>query len=43
MPSVLLNNGSALNVFSLDTSDVLGCLSNDFRPSSHTVRAYDGT
>ena len=41
--SVLLDNGSALNVCPLVTVIALGFSSTDFRPSSQTVRAYDGT
>ena len=41
--SVLLDNGSALNVYLLVTAIVLGFSSTDFRPSLQTVRAYDGT
>ena len=43
VPSVLLDNGSVLNVCSLVTTIALGFLSTDFWPSSQTVRAYDGT
>ena len=41
--SVLLDNGSALNVCPLVTTIVLGFSSTDFGPSSQTVRAYDRT
>ena len=43
MPSVLLDNGSALNVFPLVTAIALGFSPSDFGPSIQTVRAYDGT
>ena len=43
VPSVLLDNGSALNVCLLVTAIALGFLPSDFGPSAHTVRAYDGT
>ena len=43
VPSVLLDNGSALNVCPLVTSIALGFSPTDFGPSSQTVRAYDGT
>ena len=41
--SVLLDNGSALNICPLVTAIALEFLPTDFRPSSQTVRAYDGT
>ena len=41
--SVLLDNGSALNVCPLVIAIALGFSLNDFRPSSQTFRAYDGT
>ena len=43
MPSVLLDNGSAMNVYLLVTAITLRFLSTNFRPSSQTVKAYDGT
>ena len=43
VPSVLLDNGSALNVCPLVTAIALGFSSSYFRPSTQTVRAYDGT
>ena len=43
VPSVLLDNDSALNVCPLVTAIALGFLSTNFGPSSQTVRAYDGT
>ena len=43
VPSVLLDNGSALNVCPLVTTIALGFSPSDFRPSTQTVRAYDGT
>ncbi|KAL6322793.1 hypothetical protein AAG906_019062 [Vitis piasezkii] len=41
--SVLLDNGSALNVCPLVTAIALGFSPGDFGPSTQTVRAYDGT
>ena len=41
--SVLLDNGSALNVYPLVTAIALGFSPSNFRPSIQTVRAYDGT
>ena len=41
--SVLLDNGSALHVCLLVTAIALGFSPADFRASTHTVRAYDGT
>ncbi|RVW92617.1 Retrovirus-related Pol polyprotein from transposon opus [Vitis vinifera] len=43
VPSVRLDNGSALNVCPLVTAIALGFLPADFRASSQIVRAYDGT
>ena len=43
MPSVLLDNGSTLNVCPLVTVIALGFSPDDFGPSTQTVRAYDGT
>ena len=43
VPSVLLDNGSALNVCPLVTTIALGFSPTDFGPSSQTARAYDGT
>ena len=43
MPSVLLDNGFALNVCPLVTAIALGFSPDDFGPSTQTVRAYDGT
>ncbi|RVW83873.1 hypothetical protein CK203_042097 [Vitis vinifera] len=42
-PSVLLDNGSALNVCPLATAIALGYAPSDFSPSTQTVRAYDST
>ena len=42
MPSVLLDNGSALNVCPLVTTIAFGFSSNNFRPSSQTVITYNG-
>ena len=41
--SVLLKNGSALNVCPLVTAIALGFSPSDFGPSTQTVRAYDRT
>ncbi|RVW84684.1 Transposon Tf2-2 polyprotein [Vitis vinifera] len=41
--SVLLDNGSALNICPLVTAIALGFSQADFRASTQTVRAYDGT
>ncbi|RVW69501.1 Retrovirus-related Pol polyprotein from transposon 17.6 [Vitis vinifera] len=43
VPSVLLDNGSALNVCLLATAIALGFASSDFGLSTQTVRAYDST
>ena len=43
MLSVLLDNGSALNVCPIITAIALGFSLTDFVPSSYTVKAYDGT
>ena len=43
MPSVLLDNGSALNVCPLVTAISLGFSPSDFGPSTQIVKAYDGT
>ena len=43
VPFVLLDNGSTLNLCPLVSAIVLGFLSTDFRLSSQTARAYDGT
>ena len=43
MSSILLDNSSALNVCPLVTAIALRFSSTDFRPSSKTIRAYDGT
>ncbi|XP_059596905.1 uncharacterized protein LOC100853045 [Vitis vinifera] len=43
VPSVLLDNGSALNVCPLATAVALGYAPSDFGPSTQTVRAYDST
>ena len=43
VPSVLLDNGSALNVCPLVTAIALGFSPSDFRPSIQIVRDYDGT
>ena len=41
--SILLDNGSALNICPLVTAIALGFSSSDFGPSTQTVRTYDGT
>ena len=43
VPSVLLDNGSTLNVCPLATAIALGYGATDFEPSTQTVRAYDST
>ena len=43
VPSVVLDNNSALNVCPLATSIALGFSPSDFGPFTQTVRAYDGT
>ena len=43
VPSVLLDNGSALNVCPLVTAIALRFSRTNFGPSSQTIRAYDGT
>ena len=43
VPSVLLDNGSTLNVCPLATAIALGYAPFDFSPSTQTVRAYDST
>ena len=43
MPTILLDNGSALNVYPLATAIALGFSPSNFKPSTQTVRAYDGT
>ena len=43
VPSVLLDNGSALNVCPLVTAIALGFSPSDFGPSTQIVEAYDGT
>ena len=43
VPSVLLKNGSTLNVCLLATTIALGYAPSDFGPSTQTIRAYDST
>ena len=43
VPSVLLDNGSALNVCPMVTAIALGFSPSDFGPSTQIVKAYDGT
>ena len=42
MPSVLLDNDSALNVYPLVTTIALGFSPSDFGPSTQIIKAYDG-
>ncbi|RVW56732.1 hypothetical protein CK203_095701 [Vitis vinifera] len=41
--SVILDNGSALNICPLATTIALGYASSDFGPFTQTVKAYDNT
>ena len=43
VPSVLLDNGSTLNVCPLVTTIILGFSPANFGPSTQTIRAYDRT
>ena len=43
VPSVLLDNDFALNVYPLATTIALSFFPYDFEPSTQTIRAYDGT
>ena len=43
VPYVLLNNGSALNVYPLTTTIALGYGPTYFEPSTQTMRAFDST
>ena len=43
VPTVLLDNGSTLNVCPLATAVALGFRPSDFGPSTQTIRAYDST
>ncbi|RVW15647.1 Transposon Ty3-G Gag-Pol polyprotein [Vitis vinifera] len=43
VPSVLLDNGSPLNICLLATAIALGFAPSDFGPSTQIVRAYDST
>ena len=43
VPTVLLDNGSALNVCPLATAVALGFSPSDFGPSTQTIKAYDST
>ena len=43
VPTVLLDNGSALNVCPLATTIALSFSPSDFGPYTQTIRAYDGT
>ena len=43
VPSIFLDNGSALNVYPLAIAIALGYAPSDFGPSTQTVRVYDST
>ena len=43
MPSVLLDNGSTLNICPLVTAIAVGFSPSNFGPSTQIVKAYDGT
>ena len=43
VPSILLDNGSALNVCPLATIVALGFTPSNFGPSTQTMKAYDNT
>ena len=43
VPSVLLDNGSALNVYPLATAIALRYGPTDFEPSTQIVKAYENT
>ena len=43
VPSVLLDNGSALNIYPLAIAIALGFRPSAFAPSIQTVKAYDST
>ncbi|RVW66121.1 hypothetical protein CK203_007618 [Vitis vinifera] len=43
VPSILLDNGSALNICPLATTIALDYASSDFGPFTQTVKAYDST
>ena len=43
VPSILLDNDSALNVYPLTTAIALGYAPSDFGPFTQIVRAYDST
>ena len=43
VPSIVLDNSSALNVCPLVTTIALGFSPSDFGPSTQTVKAYEGT
>ncbi|XP_077247873.1 uncharacterized protein LOC143887643 [Tasmannia lanceolata] len=43
VPEVLINNGSALNVYPLSTATTLGFGPESFIPSDQGILAYDGT
>ena len=43
MPTILLDNGSTLNVYPLATVIALGFSPSNFKSSTQIVRVYDGT
>ena len=43
VPSILLENGSTLNVCPLATVMALGFGPSDFKPSTQSTKAYDST
>ncbi|KAL6316962.1 hypothetical protein AAG906_024500 [Vitis piasezkii] len=43
VPSIMLDNGSALNIYPLATTIALGYAPSEFGPSTQTVKAYDST
>ena len=43
VPSIMLDNGSALNIYPLATTIALGYAPSEFGPSTQTVKAYDNT
>ena len=43
VPSIMLDNGSALNIYPLSIVIALGYAPSEFGPSTQTVKAYDST
>ena len=43
VPSIMLDNGSALNIYPLAIVIALGYAPSEFGPSTQTVKAYDST